>query len=173
MAFDKRIWERAKVLFESGKSLREISADTGITHTAIFKKSNALSWGKNISKTTTKNDDTKKGYVYLITSENDEPLYKIGLAVDVKARLKGMQSGNPNMLIVKGAYFTKNMYAEEKFWHSKFINKQHFNEWFRLDYQDVEEFMEHCNDDLINYVYYLQDLLKENKIDFRGKEWLN
>jgi hypothetical protein len=173
MAFDKKIWDRAKVLFESGLSLREISNETGIAHTSIFKKSSANGWGKNISKTTTKTDECKKGYIYLITTDTDEPFYKIGLAVDVGARLKSMQSGNPNKLIVKGAYFTKNMYSEEKYWHNKFLDKQHFNEWFKLDYEEIEDFLSYCNDDLLNYVYYLQDLLKENKITFKGKEWLN
>lgn len=174
MAYDRKLWDRAKTLYESGLSTREISSQTGVCHTSIYKKSKQNNWCKNISKVTTNTSEEKKGYVYLISMGDDSLYYKIGIAIDVKNRLKGLQGGNPHKLYLKGSYFTKNMYNEEKFWHNRFLEKQVLNEWFKLDAEDVEIFMEYCVNDISDYVKYLEGKLIDNNISFeRLKNWLD
>ncbi|MCW8932207.1 MAG: GIY-YIG nuclease family protein, partial [Gammaproteobacteria bacterium] len=117
MAIDNKLWIQAKNLYEKGLSTRDISKEIGIEHTTIYKKSKQQKWAREETKDTTYSGTVRSGYIYLITTEKDEQLYKIGLAVDVKSRMKAMQSGNPHKLILKGCYFVKNMYVEEKYWH--------------------------------------------------------
>ena len=52
MAITKEIWENAKLLFEHGKSLSEISKETGINKSSISKKAKAESWEKFNDKST-------------------------------------------------------------------------------------------------------------------------
>lgn len=173
MAIDSRLWGKAKVLYESGLNSREISKQTGICHTTVYKKAIKDKWSKNISKSTTKTSEDKKGFVYLISMGDDSLYYKIGIAVDVKSRLKSLQGGNPYKLYLKGFYFAKNMHSEEKFWHNRFMENQVLNEWFKLNADDVELFMKYCNNDLEDYVLYLESLLMQNNIHFeRQKNWL-
>lgn len=47
MAIKREIWDRAKALFELGKSLSEISKDTGITKSTISARSKKEDWTKH------------------------------------------------------------------------------------------------------------------------------
>ena len=48
MAYSKEIWDKAKVLYEMGKSLKYIAYELDIkNHTTITKKANAKGWIKN------------------------------------------------------------------------------------------------------------------------------
>ncbi len=171
MAYSKREWDKVKLLFEKGLSYRQIQKETGIEISTISRKIKSMGWAKNISKSTTKENNIQKGYIYLITTDSNDPYYKIGLAVDVKSRMKSLQSGNHNLLVLKGSYYAKNMYAEEKYWHNKFLDKQHLNEWFKLDADDIDDFMSHCNIDLENHIAYLESLLTKNNINFEAMQW--
>ncbi len=46
MAIKKEIWDKAKVLFELGKSLNEIESATGINRTSVGKKAKKEGWEK-------------------------------------------------------------------------------------------------------------------------------
>lgn len=47
MAINKEVWERIRVLFETGKSLKDIELDTGINKGTISKKAKKEGWEKN------------------------------------------------------------------------------------------------------------------------------
>lgn len=50
MAISKELWDKAKFLFELGKSLNDIERDTQINRTSVGKKANKEGWikGKNL-----------------------------------------------------------------------------------------------------------------------------
>ena len=52
MAIKKEIWDKAKLLFEHGKSLNEIADTTGINKSSISKKSKTEKWEKFNHKST-------------------------------------------------------------------------------------------------------------------------
>ena len=52
MAIKKEIWDKAKLLFEYGKSLSEIQKETGINRSTISKKSKEESWQKSTENST-------------------------------------------------------------------------------------------------------------------------
>jgi len=52
MAIKKEIWDKARLLFEHGKSLNEISDTTGINKSSVSKKSKTEKWVKFNEKST-------------------------------------------------------------------------------------------------------------------------
>lgn len=50
MAYSPEQWDRAKFLFELGRSVREIEKDTGISNGQITKKANKEKWQKEAQK---------------------------------------------------------------------------------------------------------------------------
>ena len=52
MAIDSKTWAKAKIMFEHGKSLSEISKETGINRSTISKKSTSEKWEKFNTKST-------------------------------------------------------------------------------------------------------------------------
>lgn len=78
----------------------------------------------------------KEGYAYLIHAEN---LYrfKIGCAINYHKRFMALQSCSPIRLYLIAKKKTKDMYAEERKWHSLFSKKRTRGEWFDLDYKDL------------------------------------
>lgn len=56
MAISKELWDKAKLLFEHGKSLNEIAKETGINKSTISKKAKELEWAKH-EKSTLVNDE--------------------------------------------------------------------------------------------------------------------
>lgn len=51
MAIDKKLWDKAKLLFEHGESLNEISKQTGIYKGTISKKATKEGWEKSEKST--------------------------------------------------------------------------------------------------------------------------
>lgn len=56
MAYSPEQWDRAKFLFELGRSVREIEKDTGISNGQITKKANKEKWQKEAQKKQLKSD---------------------------------------------------------------------------------------------------------------------
>ena len=76
--------------------------------------------------------------VYLITDGN---YYKIGVSTDPESRLKSLQTGNPNKLEIVNTYnvSSSDMYEMETTLHNMFKDKRVLNEWFDLEYSDIED----------------------------------
>jgi hypothetical protein len=92
------------------------------------------------------------GIVYLINIERTD-LYKIGITrVSPQKRLKSLQTGNPNKLVLVD-YFETEIYTKIEavmhriLKHKKYIPEDFENlmgEWFCLTFEDVRGFKQMC-----------------------------
>ncbi len=57
MAIDKEIWDKARLLFEHGKSLNDIAKEMGINKGSISRKSKQEKWTKNSELATLVSDE--------------------------------------------------------------------------------------------------------------------
>lgn len=71
--------------------------------------------------------------------------YKIGTAVDVAARLRGLQIGNPVELTLYKSYPVERSFAIEQVLHKTFSSKRGIGEWFKLSEDDLEHIDKFCN----------------------------
>lgn len=85
-------------------------------------------------------------WIYLMSNIENPNIYKIGMtkAKDIDKRKKQLQTGNPNILFVNHAFETKYPFKVETMLHNKFAFKKILNEWFELDKNDVENFIDTC-----------------------------
>ena len=99
------------------------------------------------------------GYVYLIGQLNEENKYKIGStrAKDINTRLKQLQTGNPNPLILKDFHETDRPFKMEAMLHNKYQFQNVNGEWYELDENDIKNFKNTCKD-----MQKIMDSLKEN-----------
>lgn len=80
------------------------------------------------------------GYVYFIQQKDVPDLYKIGKTKrDPKRRLRELQTGNPNELIIVFTIQSKNMHILESTLHKKYEYVREHGEWFRLPVNIIEE----------------------------------
>jgi len=80
------------------------------------------------------------GYVYFIQQKDVPDLFKIGKTKrDPKRRLRELQTGNPNELIIVITIQSKNMHVLESTLHKKYEYTREHGEWFRLPASVVEE----------------------------------
>ena len=83
--------------------------------------------------------------IYLINQE-DTSLYKIGpTKKDPKIRLKELQTGNGNPLLLIKFFVTEFDFKFERALHLYFKNKMYNSEWFNLTEEDVINFESTCN----------------------------
>ena len=85
------------------------------------------------------------GYVYLI-EDLDNNRYKIGVTKDLEKRLRNLQTGNSNRIIIKESYKTEYPFKLELMLHNKFKQFRYNNEWYELESSDVEKFITYCED---------------------------
>lgn len=92
------------------------------------------------------------GIVYLINIERTD-LYKIGITrKKPEERLRALQTGNPNKLILVDFYKTEIFNQVEAIIHRRLKHKKHIpedfenlmGEWFCLDFNDVIDFKKTC-----------------------------
>lgn len=104
------------------------------------------------------------GKIYLIKIYNDsEVLYKIGFTRgDPENRLKALETGNPNDMEIFKVFKTNFNTKIESAVHSRFKHKRVKNEWFRLNKEDVDNFINICESIEKNY-----ELLAEKNYFFR------
>lgn len=83
------------------------------------------------------------GYVYLLSEwSKDELNYKIGITRgSVEKRIKSLQTGNPNEIVLVHKYQTKNYLKVEKWMHRKYAEYRLEGEWFNLTDELVSEFL--------------------------------
>ncbi len=85
--------------------------------------------------------------VYLIESIRDyDTVYKIGYTKSKKAknRIIQLQTGNDGKLKILHEFPTKHGTIVEKALHNFYNSKKIKNEWFKLDLEDVNDFMIKC-----------------------------
>lgn len=90
-----------------------------------------------------------KGYVYLILQVDSEgnELHKIGISKNhPDARVKQLQTGNPNQIRLLNFYESKNYKKVEQWIHSKYSQNKTLadNEWFLLTNEQVISFTDDC-----------------------------
>lgn len=97
------------------------------------------------------------GKVYLLNAWGTER-YKIGVTKsDVEKRLKQLQTGSSDELVIVKTFESDNYRKIEGWLHRKYKSKQVSGEWFELEDIDVLDFKKHCEE--INETI---DLLKKN-----------
>lgn len=151
MAIDKEVWEKAKALFELGKSLTYISDETGINKSSISKKAKAESWEKgvvvsngNVKRNYRNEPKDTGGFVYVIYFDDTsgKRFFKIGIARDYNNRLGGHQSSLPFKINTAICYFCENMREEEKILHEFYKEFNIRGEWFDLNKHQLIEIKE-------------------------------
>jgi len=102
------------------------------------------------------------GIVYLLLSVSPDNIefHKIGITTrPVEKRIKALQTGNPNSIIVLKQYKTQNYRKVELVLHKRFNHHTEAkNEWRTLTEEQINNFLNICKeiDDNINF------LLKHN-----------
>ncbi len=81
-----------------------------------------------------------QGFVYLI-KYGESNLYKVGLSIDPSRRLQQLQKSSPESLKLLGTIKTDDMVKLEAYFHTLYSSSRHTREWFRLDENQVAEFM--------------------------------
>jgi hypothetical protein len=96
-------------------------------------------------------------FIYLIS--NQLGLFKVGVSKNPNKRIKSMETGNPDDLIILYVYNSKKSYVIEKTLHRLYQQYHVKLEWFSLPTNEVENFLINCKkiDDNLKY-------LEENKI---------
>jgi len=102
--------------------------------------------------------------IYLIQQSNTN-LHKIGITKkDIHLRIKELQTGNANELLLRKEFQTNFNFKLETALHSYFDRKRISSEWFELLEEDVDNFLTICNNLESNF-----KLLKEYKNPFFKK----
>ncbi len=84
------------------------------------------------------------GIVYLICDPESDT-YKIGVTKrNINVRLKELQTGNSSELFVVHTYKCDDPYRLEQMLHTRFKMKGALNEWFSLDSEDINGFIDIC-----------------------------
>ena len=100
----------------------------------------------------------EKGTVYLLTEWGSSPeRFKIGITKgSVEDRLKQLQTGSSNEIVMLMKYESYNYLKIEKFLHKKYskYSTDGGQEWFELPSTDVSNFIKECTniDNTINYL---------------------
>lgn len=78
----------------------------------------------------------RKGFVYLLQTQSG--LCKIGWTKSVMSRVRQLQCGNPEPLLLLHHFRSENAQRDERKLHRLFAYKLVRNEWFALTDQDIE-----------------------------------
>ena len=82
------------------------------------------------SKFKQKINDIDEGYVYIVSDGN---FCKIGVTNDnMDKRIKKLQTGNPNKIVLLTSLLCKKPYTTESFLHSLFKTKHVYGEWYDI-----------------------------------------
>lgn len=85
------------------------------------------------------------GTVYLLGDRDKMDTYKIGSTRgSVEKRMKSLQTGNSGEIYEICHFNTNHPFIMEGFLHRKYNAKKLINEWFLLDKEEVDNFIETC-----------------------------
>ena len=82
-------------------------------------------------------------YIYLIKNSEDDT-YKIGVSKSPNKRLKEIQTGNGNELIIIEKYLTEHYSIIETTLHHYYSYAHKKGEWFSLSLSDEVSFIDKC-----------------------------
>ena len=99
-------------------------------------------------------------FVYLIFSE-ESGIYKVGVSKNPEKRLKQLQTGNGEKLVLKNKYESEHYNQIEKYFHSMYSPEKKVGEWFKFTLEHEMRFITEC-ERVENNI----KLLKENKNEF-------
>lgn len=86
------------------------------------------------------------GYVYLLCDSSKDNAYKIGATRGkIENRIKKLQTGNSGEIFLCKYYETEYPFFIENFLHKSLKYKQILNEWFELNNEDVNNFINECS----------------------------
>jgi len=86
------------------------------------------------------------GYIYLIENTVEfETFYKIGYTINLNNREKQLSTGNPGSMKILKSFQTDWNRKVETTLHRQFNSKRVRGEWFRLDRNDVDNFLTKCH----------------------------
>jgi hypothetical protein len=124
MAKSKPDWIKAKAMYETGKSLRQIADACFIDNSNISKRAKKEGWQPGIKEATSRGIVPLPNILYLITSEEFRAngIYKIGITNDIEFRIKSMQTGCPFKLFAYKAYLHENPLGIEQRGIRKWLN---------------------------------------------------
>lgn len=162
MAHSKTTWDYAKSLYSKGYSFAYIKEETGIAVGQLSKISRKEQWEKG-------KIEANRGFIYLIKEDSINGYYKIGMSIDINARLISLQCGNPYNLKIVSSYYTDNMVQEEEEWHNKFKESRINGEWFSLNDIEIDLFLKRTSKDINSHIDYLEKLLEDNNIIFNKR----
>lgn len=96
-------------------------------------------------------------YVYLINKEGTEE-YKIGVGVKPEKRIKTLQTGNSETLVVVNKFKSEFSTKIETNLHKKYFGSHKRGEWFYLTNKEANDFLKLCE----NYERAFKVLASEN-----------
>jgi len=82
-------------------------------------------------------------YVYLIRAQ-ENGMYKIGVSKDPKVRIKQLQTGSNEDLVIIESFLSKYPHKVETSLHNKFAPTKKRGEWFSLGIEEEVEFISEC-----------------------------
>lgn len=104
------------------------------------------------------------GFVYVFRCQQ---YFKIGQAIDIRDRLRNVQTNNPFLVTIVKAIQTSNMSLVEGFLHKKFRMYRERGEWFQLPAEAVDWLMKFDGLDLRPTPDMIDELLiTPEEIDF-------
>jgi hypothetical protein len=103
-----------------------------------------------------------EGWIYLMCQVDVAglELYKIGVSKnDPEKRVKNLQTGNPNKILLVKKYKSSNYHKIEKWLHRKFFMDKTLsnNEWFNLTSAQANSFLDECRSIESNINYLLSE----------------
>ena len=86
-------------------------------------------------------ENKNDGFLYVIYFKDsaNNIFHKIGIASDIKNRLKQHQTSSPFTIRIALCYYCEDTYDEEMFLHSMFKKRNINGEWFILDEKELIE----------------------------------
>lgn len=104
-----------------------------------------------------------EGYIYLIGELDNPNMFKIGVTRgEINKRKKHLQTGSSQELYLCKSFKSKNPFKLEKLLHNFYKGKNTINEWFELNENDINDFIEKCQH-FENILLTLQDNVFFNK----------
>lgn len=81
-------------------------------------------------------------FVYLL--KNSENIYKIGVSKDVDKRIKQLQTGYSDDIVLVDKFLSEYPFKIETYLHHRYQVENVKGEWFYLTNEDVNNFKQHC-----------------------------
>jgi len=95
-------------------------------------------------------------YVYLIRAQ-ENGMYKIGISKDPKKRIKQLQTGSNEDLVLIESYPTEYPTKIEIALHNKFSTSKKRGEWFSLGIAEEVDFISECDKIQKNIEYLVKE----------------